>query len=657
MKQKYDSYGLSSEVTVFVSMIMMCLFALFCVLTESARTAGARWYLQMAANSALDSVFSQYHRTLWDSYRLFFTEYEKEEDLLSDFSDFLAPYLQVENWYPIEQKDVTAEQIIYAVDDHGKHFEKAILDYMKFGFWNLDFDVDTAGNLLHSGKEAMAVKQVAECYRGHAKEALKLEKALEAISGNLSEQMELKQEALSELHSYDESGFQKKANGLIREMRKIPGLVTDYRKKADRLAMALEESRKNCTEYRKDCTDSIDQILEDEIRQYEAYVSLDGERRQEIERLGVLSEEQILLVQEVKEDAEEVQQIIDDWEEDEEEDSDGPDLDSLWTPVIRKFDRIVIPSLSFSHGVKDKEKENWLNQVAEMYQNGMLALLIPEGSKISDQHVLLNELPSQKNTGYLERTVPLPDRLMVDEYCGEFFTCFTDTGGTGITLSEPVGPEDHALVYELEYLLSGKSSDEEALASALHQLLAIREGLNFIHILSDSTKRAEARNLAMTITGLAGVSPLVLVTTFFVMSVWALGESITDVRGLLAGKKVSLLKTAEDWNLGLNQLLEMGNRQDAGTGGGENGLGYRSWMKILLFLGKPIQQEYRMMDLIQLNLSRKQKNFRMKQMVYQVEIDGDFCGKHVFFSIPFVDKFTGRDKHQYSMEVSVQRVY
>lgn len=72
---------LGGQVTVFVSMIMMILFAFLCVLLESARTAGARWYLQMAASSAMDSVFSQYHRGLWDNYRLLFAEYESGRKL------------------------------------------------------------------------------------------------------------------------------------------------------------------------------------------------------------------------------------------------------------------------------------------------------------------------------------------------------------------------------------------------------------------------------------------------------------------------------------------------------------------------------------------------------------------------------------------------
>ena len=319
MKQDDRSGGLNAEITVFISLIMMCLFALFCVLVESARTAGARWYLQMAANSALDSVFSQYHRQLWDTYRLLFVEYESEEEVLADFIDFVQPYLETENWYPLKYESGEVEGMLTALDESGAYLEKNILDYMEYGFWNLDFDVDMADELLSCGKEAEAVTRVAENYRGHAADALRLEKSLEAISGNLADQMEKKQEGLSHLRSYDNDGFQRKAKELIRLFRKVPNLVETYRKRADTLAEALEASRKDCVEDRKECSDAVDQILEDEICQYEAYVSLDGARRKEIELLEQLSEEQILQVQEVMEAADEVESIIEEWEDEEDE--------------------------------------------------------------------------------------------------------------------------------------------------------------------------------------------------------------------------------------------------------------------------------------------------------------------------------------------------
>ena len=63
------------QITVFLSLILLCVFGLICSLLESARIAGERCYLEMAAYSALDSVMSQYHLPLWEEYRVFGVEY------------------------------------------------------------------------------------------------------------------------------------------------------------------------------------------------------------------------------------------------------------------------------------------------------------------------------------------------------------------------------------------------------------------------------------------------------------------------------------------------------------------------------------------------------------------------------------------------------
>ena len=54
------------QITVFLSLILLCVFGLICSLLESARIAGERCYLEMAAYSALDSVMSQYHYWNWE---------------------------------------------------------------------------------------------------------------------------------------------------------------------------------------------------------------------------------------------------------------------------------------------------------------------------------------------------------------------------------------------------------------------------------------------------------------------------------------------------------------------------------------------------------------------------------------------------------------
>lgn len=640
------------QVTIFISMVMLCVFALLCGLVESARTAGARWYLQTAASSALDSVFSQYHRQLWDSYRLLFVEYEEEEELEADFSGFLKPYLEESQWYPMELRLVKTEEWLGATDDNGAYLEEEILDYMKYGIWEMDFDADTVGGLWENAKEAAAVREVAETYRERAGDALKLEKALEAVSESQKKQLDRKQAGLSRLRSYDGPGFRRIAGELIRELKRMPGLVENYQKQADRLARKLEESRKVYQEERKACSSTVEGQLAAEIRQFEAYIDKEGERRQEIEALGPASVEQIALIESVIEEAKRVERIIDEWESDDEDD-DGPDLHALWSPVIRHFDRLSIDFLSFPHGVKDKKTEGLLKKIEKLYRSGLLSLVVPDEKRISDGVLSTPELPSQDEIWSPEtRGIARMDHLMVNEYCSRFFRCFP----TGDETVADQG-EDGGLSYEMEYIIGGKVTDEENLTVVVHRLLAIREGLNLIHILSDHNKRQEAQKLAMVITGVAGLSPLVLLITFFVMSVWALGESLMDIRGLLAGKPVMLLKSSEDWTLSSDQLLVMGQTGEIRTGGGERGLGYLSWLKILLFMDEIVTQEYRMMDMIQMNLCRVQNSFRMRRGIYRARLKSELNGRHVFFSLGFVENRIGSKEHTYPMKIMVERKY
>lgn len=643
------------QITVFFSLIMMCMFAFFCVLLESARTAGARWYLQTAASSAMDSVFSQYHRKLWDTYRVLFAEYDTPEDVTDAFGGFILPYLEMENWYPIQYTGAQAEEIIRATEGQGVYFEKEVLDYMKFGIWHMDFDADTVQGLWNSAKEAASVKNMAESYRGHAREALKLEKSLEAISENLEEQQKLKNSGMSALNSYDGSDFRRAAEKMIRKLEQIPGLVRSYRRKADDLAKGMEISRAKYEKESGDCGEEIQGLLEEEIQQYESYVNADGERRQEIEALEPWSKQMIVELNHLIEESYEVEEIIDEWEDDEEEGGEGPDLDALWSPVEHGFGSLSIQKLSFVHGVKDKEKEGWLEQVSSMYQDGFLKLVVPEGKEISNRASELEDVPSHRDMKpETVRTVNFLDHLLIDEYCGMHFKNFLEEEE-----QQEAGQQETetVLAYEMEYFLGGKESDRENLSDAVHRLLAVREGMNLVHILTDPQKRAEARGLAMTITGVGALTPLLMITTFFVMSVWALGESLMDVRGLLAGKKIPLLKAKTDWQLELEQLLSMGKEHVVGTGECDTGLSYLSWLKILLFMSNIVLQEFRMMDLIQMNLRQGQDSFRMRRCVYQIRIQGDFYGKHVFFSPGFVGNLTGGSDLVYPMTVTAERRY
>lgn len=92
------------EVTVFLAMILVMIMTLLLVMAESARTAGQRLYLRVASNSAMESLMAQYHRSLWNEYRILGLETDSKGLLEEEFKGFLEPYMKAKNWYPLKQR-------------------------------------------------------------------------------------------------------------------------------------------------------------------------------------------------------------------------------------------------------------------------------------------------------------------------------------------------------------------------------------------------------------------------------------------------------------------------------------------------------------------------------------------------------------------------
>lgn len=625
----------NGQITVFLSLALLCIFSLMCGLIESARTAGARCYLKLAADSAMDSVFSEYHRAAWDEYRLFLLEVGDESDISDTWNQYMEPYMDSSGWYAMDVESSEVLDKVSITDDGGAHLNQEILDYMKYGIIKDMPDAQGAEEILKNIKEASSVDSLSHSFTEHTREAVCLERALEDINDCLKAQKEYWQEAQTEIGNYDGSGFREKVKKLKREMERIPTLVSKYGKLADELKKGLEETNRKKKALTKDISPNMQKAISEEANSYDSYVNQDGARRKQIEALPEKMNLQQPIIEQAIERANEVEDIIDNWVYDDDED-DGPDLSQLWGSVENIWDRIQIPALSYSNGVKDPEKQRILEQVVEFVQKGLLTLVLPEGSEVSKGALSGNSLPSASMQEGEGSKLNLLERIIFEEYSSRFLTNFCSE-------------EEKDYKYEMEYLIAGKKQDEDNLKTVITDIVAIREGMNLIHILSDPQKREEANALAGVITGVTGTAPLTGVVAFFIMGVWALGEAIVDVRMLLEGKKVAFVKSKETWNLTLSNLLELGKKGKADGGkGGDKGLDYTGYLKLLLFLGQQQVQTYRLMDIIQWNLSKKQEDFLLEDCIYQAEIKGKIKTKHLFFggSNPF-----------YSLDVKTEKAY
>jgi len=609
----------NGSVTVFLALVFVCISALVLALVESARTAGTRYYLQNMANSGIDSLFSEYNRALWDSYRLILLESRDDEKTRQQLEQFMKPYAENCGWYTITAPKAEITESDPVTGGGGVWFEQEVCDYMKFGWISGDHTPDSATALWKQINEANAMNDITEAYGLRSKEAVKMEKAVKKIIQNLKDQKDLKSKAHSQLLSGSNSSFQRTADKLKSKAEALPGLIQDYDKKADAFGTHLAAVRtEHATDFEK-LEPENREALEEQIRSYEEYTDQDGVRRKEIDGLDDNVQNTVANITSVKELADETQDYID-----EADDEDDIDEDDLWRKVADSWDLIAIPQFNGSCGVEDEEKEDQLESISDFVGDGFLKLVLPSGRTVSDTKIDTSLFPSV--TSITPRTGDDPSlltRLAVDEYAGKFLPHFVDDSKRPIAC-------------QLEYVVSGKTSDEDNMKDTLLQVLAIRTGLNFLHIMRNSEMRGEARTLAVTIAGSVALPALAGLIECLIITAWSLSESLMDIHALLEGKRIGLIKGKNDWMLELPQVLTIaatGKLPENSIKESRYGIAYESYLKLLLFIKSAEERDYRTMDMIQANMRLIESGFLMKNCIYGMKSSVSCESRHLFTSL------------------------
>ncbi|MDO5476467.1 MAG: DUF5702 domain-containing protein [Eubacteriales bacterium] len=183
---------------------------------------------------------------------------------------------------------------------------------------------------------------------------------------------------------------------------------------------------------------------------------------------------------------------------------------------------------------------------------------------------------------------PRADELLFDQYIGEKFGCFT----------RPL--EKGRLRYQMEYILSGKDTDTENLEKVAEKLLLIREASNCACLFSDSARTGEAEMVAAVVS-LVLLSPELkdVLKTVLLFS-WSYLESIRDLRTLLDGGRVPLIKSPENWQTSLTDLLAPSAAiRGGGTG---SGLLYTEYLQGFLYLEGRSVKSLRTMDVMEMDV-------------------------------------------------------
>lgn len=178
--------------------------------------------------------------------------------------------------------------------------------------------------------------------------------------------------------------------------------------------------------------------------------------------------------------------------------------------------------------------------------------------------------------------------------------------------------EEDVLTYQIEYLVTGKENDLDNLRSVVNAIFAVREVANTSYIMSDDMKTIAAEALAGVLASAMSIPEASGVIKLILLYGWAFAESIHDVKCLMDGGRVPLMKSSDTWYYDLDKALnfEIGNEKS-----NSEGLSYEDYLRIFMTLQKREVLTARAMNMVEADIRQTPGNqsFRLDGCLDYVE--------------------------------------
>lgn len=292
--------------------------------------------------------------------------------------------------------------------------------------------------------------------------------------------------------------------------------------------------------------------------------------------------------------------------------------------VEAQLDRVSEELQKYNAEGKNIGEETWgkteipdpTKAVQTMRREGILKWVVKDVSRLSEavvdpgQYISGRYARGEVNHGnYLqEEQLSLTDNILLLEY-------FLNYAGR---YGKP--RENSLLQYQVEYLLCGKAGDRDNLRQTANLLCGIREAANVIYLLGDEAKRAEVETVAAILAGVIAQPELQPLFETALILAWAYLESLYDVKTLLAGGRVELLKTDKNWHYSLANIWVPQTETAEGEG---TGLSYEDYLRIFLYVQSSEISTMRFMDLVEMDIRRTPGNscFRMDGCIDRLEAE------------------------------------
>ena len=282
------------------------------------------------------------------------------------------------------------------------------------------------------------------------------------------------------------------------------------------------------------------------------------------------------------------------------------DIEGEWMAYENQIREIGNPQRQNEKGeYEEVPLDNPADAAASTRSSGVLNLVLDDPSQVSAVQVSLSDYLSRRSlmegSGLCKEAVSVSGG--VNEMAFQAYL-FEKCGFYGHEM------EKSLFKYQMEYILAGKDTDWQNLEKIAKRLLRWREVSNFIYIMTDHARIGEAEFVAASLAAVLLCPELFEPVKYTLLYAWVYLESLQDVKTLLAGGRVPVLKTAEDWKTNLSGLLNVRGSLKAYTGG--SGLNYEDYLRIMLFLENKDKRTLRAMDIMEMDIRRTPGNDKFR---------------------------------------------
>lgn len=303
-----------------------------------------------------------------------------------------------------------------------------------------------------------------------------------------------------------------------------------------------------------------------------------------------------------------------------------------------------------------KQWKSYYTSLKEIWRTGLLSYVADHPQELSSFCLPDGSLPSEKRRERKENFKNFPDTfsfLDVEEWkavlsqmaikrwkghawADDYFLLnyveesFYSYGQTS--------EEETALQYEVEYLIGGKKADVDNLKLTANRILGLRFLINYTWLSQDKAWIASSNATAGALTGILGFPQAQKAVQVLLTAAISFGESMLDTHALFSGEKVPVMKTADTWNLTLENAARR-LRDKSPVKQGKVNAGYGDYLKLFLLPSLSSSDLlYRMMDLMQSNIALKEAGFSMEEALFSFRLKAAVEGDRWFSAFSMTGK-------------------